>query len=60
MAGTGDAHLRPEEDSLLRVEDLVVTFSAGSKKVIQAVSGISLDVIDGETVGLVGESGCGK
>ena len=26
MAGTGDAHLRPEEDSLLRVEDLVVTF----------------------------------
>ncbi len=60
MAGTGSAHLRPEADSLLRVEDLVVTFSAGKKQLIQAVSGISFDILDGETVGLVGESGCGK
>ena len=58
MAGTGTAHLR-DEGVLLRVEDLVVEFrtSAGT---VHAVSGISLDVRKGETLGLVGESGCGK
>jgi peptide/nickel transport system ATP-binding protein len=59
MAGTGTAHLRPDGEALLRVEDLVVEFSAEGGKV-QAVSGISLDVVAGETLGLVGESGCGK
>jgi peptide/nickel transport system ATP-binding protein len=59
MAGTGTAHLRPEQDVLLRVEDLVVEFRAEGGKV-KAVSGISLDLVAGETLGLVGESGCGK
>ncbi len=59
MAGTGKAHLRPEEDVLLRVDDLVVEFNAEGGKV-KAVSGISLDLVAGETLGLVGESGCGK
>jgi peptide/nickel transport system ATP-binding protein len=59
MAGTGTAHLRPETDVLLRVEDLVVEFRAQGGKV-HAVSGISLDLLAGETLGLVGESGCGK
>jgi len=59
MAGTGTAHLRPESDVLLRVEDLVVEFDADGGKV-KAVSGISLDLASGETLGLVGESGCGK
>jgi peptide/nickel transport system ATP-binding protein len=58
VAGTGDAHLRP--DALLRVEDLVVEFPAGRGHTVKAVSGISLDVREGETLGLVGESGCGK
>jgi peptide/nickel transport system ATP-binding protein len=59
VAGTGTAHLRPEADVLLRVEDLVVEFHVQGGKV-KAVSGISLDIVPGETLGLVGESGCGK
>ena len=57
MAGTGHAHLR--DDVLLRVEDLVVEFKTKGG-IVHAVSGISLDVREGETLGLVGESGCGK
>ena len=46
---------------LLRVEDLVVEFPVGRTGLkVNAVSGISLDVLRGETLGLVGESGCGK
>lgn len=44
---------------MLRVEDLVVEFPSRQGKV-HAVSGISLDIMPGETLGLVGESGCGK
>ncbi|HWJ61847.1 MAG TPA: oligopeptide/dipeptide ABC transporter ATP-binding protein [Acidimicrobiales bacterium] len=60
MAGIGDAHLRAPEDSLLRVENLVVEFKTGRKQTVHAVTDVSLDVLPGETLGLVGESGCGK
>ena len=61
MAGTGTAHLRNKEDALLRIENLVVEFPVGRTGLkVNAVSGISLDVLKGETLGLVGESGCGK
>ncbi len=52
-------------ETLLKVENLHVSFP-GTKKlfrrgdVIQAVSGVSLKVARGRTLGLVGESGCGK
>jgi peptide/nickel transport system ATP-binding protein len=59
MAGSGTAHLRGE-DALLRVEHLVVEFPAGRGRRVHAVSDVSLDVRQGETLGLVGESGCGK
>ena len=60
MAGSGKAHLRPAGEVLIQVEDLVVEFRAARKRTVKAVSGISLDVKAGETLGLVGESGCGK
>ena len=60
MAGSGKAHLRPAGEVLVQVEDLVVEFPAAKNRTVKAVSGISLDVKAGETLGLVGESGCGK
>ena len=44
---------------LLRVRDLAVTFGSGDRTV-HAVNGISYDLAGGETLGVVGESGCGK
>src|ERR1700719_1390668 len=60
MAGTGTAHLRSPDDVLVRVEDLIVEFPAKRGGRIHAVSGISFDIREGETLGVVGESGCGK
>jgi peptide/nickel transport system ATP-binding protein len=60
MAGTGKIHLREASEALLRVEDLTVEFHTSGGRTVKAVSGISLDVLPGETLGLVGESGCGK
>ena len=53
-------------DVLLRVTDVVKYFpvqSSGLRRsidVVHAVDGVSLEVRQGETLGLVGETGCGK
>jgi len=51
------------DDALLVVRDVIKTFPArgkGRRGVVRAVDGVSLDVHRGQTLGLVGESGCGK
>lgn len=46
-------------DDLLKVEDLSVIYTAG-KKIVRAVNGVSFEIKRGESLALVGESGCGK
>ena len=60
MAGSGKAHLRNNDNIILRVEDLTMEFAVGRNKFVRAVSGISFDIERGETLAIVGESGCGK
>ncbi len=47
------------KDPLLAIENLTVSFDT-SEGVVHAVDDVSLFIERGETVGLVGESGCGK
>ena len=51
---------RGGDGPLLSVRDLEVTFRRHGEEPFRAVDGVSFDVHAGQTVGLVGESGCGK
>jgi len=50
---------RVDSDVLLSVQDLKTWFR-GEEGVAKAVDGVDYDILRGETLGLVGESGCGK
>lgn len=49
-----------ENETLLQVESLRKYFSLGKGKTLKAVDDVSFSIRKGETLGLVGESGCGK
>src|SRR5687768_3805681 len=57
----------PDDETLLRVEGLKMHFPIGrvsffnrERRAVQAVDGLDFTIRKGETLGLVGESGCGK
>lgn len=58
MTGS-EGHLR-QGQTLLKATHLVVEYPAAGGGRVHAVSDVSIDLVEGETLGLVGESGCGK
>ena len=48
------------DEVLLSIKNLKQYFNAGKKNEVRAIENISFELYKGETLGLVGESGCGK
>ena len=52
--------MNTEKEVLLSVKHLKKYFNVGKNAVLKAVDDVSFDIYKGETLGMVGESGCGK
>lgn len=59
-SGTAYSRREGEAETLLRVHDLTVAFPTDDRDEQAVVDRVSLSVSAGQTLGLVGESGCGK
>src|SRR5438270_8284337 len=46
--------------ALLRVRNLAITYRNAANAEVRAVDGVDFSIADGEILGLLGESGCGK
>ena len=51
---------KTEKQVLLDVQHLKKYFEVGKNQTLKAVDDVTLQIFKGETLGLVGESGCGK
>ncbi len=49
-----------KKDVILEVNNLKKYFNVGKKQILKAVDDVSFSIRSGETLGMVGESGCGK
>src|SRR5438132_4033427 len=59
VTASSNGRAAPNDNLMLEIHDLRVDFPT-RRGVLRAVDGITLSVRRGETLGLVGESGCGK
>jgi oligopeptide/dipeptide ABC transporter ATP-binding protein len=51
--------IQEEEDIILEIQNLTTYFYT-EEGVVRAVEGVSFEIVEGEVLGLVGETGCGK